>query len=64
MVNTFMNAVSCGGVTLFQCSPPSAVVWITPSSVPIQMRLMSTIRRPDRVDHLRADRAALAPLDA
>ena len=41
MVNTFMKSVICGGVTLVQFAPPSAVVWITPSSVPTQMRLTS-----------------------
>ena len=46
MMNTFMNEVSCGGVTSVQCSPPSAVVATTPSSVPIQMRLISTYDGP------------------
>jgi len=36
-----MKSVTPGGVTFDQCSPPSAVVAITPSSVPIQIRLMS-----------------------
>ena len=59
-MNTFMNAVSCGGVTSVQCSPPSAVVCdhavvgADPDAVDV------LVRRADRVDHLRADRAALA----
>ena len=39
---TFIHGPSCGGVTSFQCAPPSAVVWIRPSSVPAQMRLTSS----------------------
>ena len=55
MMKTFMNAVSCGGVTFDQCSPPSAVVCdhaivgSDPDAVDV------AIRRADRVDHLRAE---------
>ena len=42
MLKTFIHGLSAGGVTSFQVTPPSALVLITPSSVPIQMRLMST----------------------
>ncbi len=45
-MKTFMKSVSACGVTLVQCRPPSAVVAITPSSVPIQMRLMSWYEGP------------------
>ena len=45
-VNTFMKSVTCGGVTLVHVAPPSAVVAMTPSSVPIQMRLMSWYEGP------------------
>ena len=40
-MKTFQYEPICLGVTSVQCSPPSAVVATTPSSVPIQMRLMS-----------------------
>src|SRR5579883_500852 len=36
---TLLHGVSCGGVTLRQCAPPSAVFQISPSSVPAQSRL-------------------------
>ena len=41
MIETLAHGVSAGGVTSFQVSPPSAVVWISPSSVPAQMRVTS-----------------------
>ena len=39
MSDTFAHGVfvCSGGDTSFQCSPPSAVTWINPSSVPAQM---------------------------
>ena len=38
-MKTFQYGPICGGVTSLHVTPPSRVVWITPSSVPIQMRL-------------------------
>ena len=46
MLKTFQKGFSSGGVTLFQCAPPSVVVQISPSSVPAQMRLTSSGERP------------------
>ena len=42
ITDTFCQADNCGGVMLFQCAPPSVVSQIRPSSVPAQMRLMSS----------------------
>ena len=41
MMDTFAHGPIAGGVTSFQVTPLSAVMWISPSSVPTQMRLMS-----------------------
>ncbi len=41
MTDTFAHGPTPGGVTSFQVTPLSAVTWISPSSVPTQMRLMS-----------------------
>src|SRR5579875_1028101 len=38
MIETFHHGFSSGGVTLFQCWPPSVVNQINPSSVPAQRR--------------------------
>ena len=37
MMPTFDHGVSCFGVTLSQCAPPSRVRQISPSSVPAQI---------------------------
>ena len=42
MLKTFIHGLNPVGVTSFQVTPPSVVVLMTPSSVPIQMRLTST----------------------
>src|SRR6478735_12431595 len=41
MLNTRAHGFTEGGVTLVQFAPPSVVTWMTPSSLPVQMILMS-----------------------
>ena len=42
MIETFCQGLSCFGVTSVQFLPPSVVRWIRPSSVPAQIRLISS----------------------
>src|SRR6267378_2425287 len=54
MMKTFMKSVTRGGVTLVQFAPPSAVVGADPDAVGV------LVGGSNRVNHLRADRSALA----
>ena len=49
MIETFAHGTSCGGVTSVQFVPPLRVTWISPSSVPAQIRFgPPTTARPCR----------------